>query len=79
MIRSFRDSRTARFAAGDRIREFLGFERQAHRRLRILNDADSIKDLMLLPSNRFEALSGDRKGQYTTAGDFALDFEMEML
>lgn len=65
MIRSFADNRTARFAAGDRIREFQGFERQAQRRLRILNDADSIEDLMLLPSNRFEALSGDRKGQYS--------------
>jgi proteic killer suppression protein len=33
------------------------------RRLAILNDAESIEDLMELPSNRLEALEGDRVGQ----------------
>jgi proteic killer suppression protein len=30
-----------------------------------LKDAVSRNGLMLLPSNRFEALGGDRKGQYS--------------
>ena len=64
MIRSFKDRRTARFAAGERVREFDAFARQAQRRLRILADAARIEDLMLLPSNRFEALRGDRRGQF---------------
>ncbi len=63
MIRSFRDKRTAAFAAGERVREFDAFVRQAQRRLRILDDAERIGDLARLPSNRFERLKGDRTGQ----------------
>jgi proteic killer suppression protein len=33
--------------------------------MQILDSATGIEDLMLLPSNRFEALSGDRKGQHS--------------
>lgn len=60
----FRDKRTERFADGVRVKEFQGFERQAKKRLTILRTAASINDLMLLPSNHFEALRGDRAGQY---------------
>ncbi|HAT50812.1 MAG: type II toxin-antitoxin system RelE/ParE family toxin [Nitrospirae bacterium] len=63
MVKSFRDKHTTLFAAGKRIKQFQAFESQAHRRLRILNDATCIKDLMGLPSNRFESLGGDREGQ----------------
>jgi proteic killer suppression protein len=63
MIKSAADKRTARFLNGELVREFQAFERQAQRRLGILNEATSIEDLMLLSSNRFEALGGDRKGQ----------------
>lgn len=35
------------------------------KRLRILDSATSLQMLAVLPSNRFEALSGDRKGQYS--------------
>lgn len=65
MIRSFRDRRTAEFAAGNRIKAFKSFERQVQKRLRILNDAERIEDLAALPSNRFEALGGDRAGQFS--------------
>lgn len=65
MIKSFADKETRDFFAGKRVRRFAGIERQAARRLQILASADSIEDLMLLPSNRFEALGGDRKGQYS--------------
>lgn len=63
MIHSFRDKRTAAFAAGERVKEFDAFARQAQRRLRILDDAERIGDLARLPSNRFERLKGDRTGQ----------------
>jgi len=31
----------------------------------VLDAADTISALRMLPSNRFEALAGDRKGQYS--------------
>lgn len=61
----FRDKRTARFAEGERVKEFQAFKEQAERRLDILEAAASRNDLMRLPSNRFEALGGDRKGQFS--------------
>jgi proteic killer suppression protein len=61
----YRDKRTERFAASERVKEFQSFKEQAERRLDILEAAVSRKDLMLLPSNRFEALSGNRKGQFS--------------
>ena len=61
----YRDRRTAQFAEGRRIREFQAFERQAYRRLEILDAAPTKEALMRLPSNRFEALGGDRRGQYS--------------
>jgi proteic killer suppression protein len=60
----YRDRRTERFAAGERVREFQAFEQQAKKRLRILLDSVSRNGLMLLPSNHFEALGGDRVGQF---------------
>ena len=65
MIRSFRDRRTADFAAGKRVKAIQAFERQAQKRLRILADAERIEDLATLPSNRFEALGGNRAGQFS--------------
>jgi proteic killer suppression protein len=64
-VRKYRDKRTARFAAGERVNEFQAFARQAYRRLEILEAAPDKRALMMLPSNRFEALIGDRVGQYS--------------
>jgi proteic killer suppression protein len=61
----YRDKRTARFAIGEPVKEFKPFKGQAERRLDILEAAISRNDLMKLPSNRFEALGGDRKGQFS--------------
>jgi len=61
----YRDSRTRRFANGERVREFQAFERQAYRRLEILEASPSKQALMMLPSNHFEALGGERRGQYS--------------
>jgi proteic killer suppression protein len=38
---------------------------QAERRLQILDSATHLQDLAALPSNRLEALKGDRQGQYS--------------
>lgn len=65
MIKSAADKRTAGFLRGERVPVFQAFERQAQRRMRILNDATCIEDLMRLPGNRFEALGGNRRGQYS--------------
>jgi len=65
VIRSYRDRRSERFAEGERIPAFEGFRHQAEKRLRVLEAAVSLRDLAQLRSNRLEALSGDRKGQYS--------------
>jgi toxin HigB-1 len=65
MIRSFKDSRTERLFHGEEVREFQAFARQAEKRLRILDAADTLRALQMLPSNRLEALKGDRLGQYS--------------
>ncbi len=65
MIRSYRDKRTQRFAEGHRVPQFEPFRRQAEKRLRVLEAAVSLLDLRTLPSNRLEALKGDRQGQYS--------------
>jgi proteic killer suppression protein len=40
-------------------------DRSAQLRLDRLDAAVSVKDLAALPGNRFETLSGDRKGRYS--------------
>ncbi len=65
MIKSAADKRTAQFLDGRRVPEFQAFAQQAQRRVWILNEATCIEDLMRLSSNRFEALGGDRNGQYS--------------
>lgn len=65
MIISFRDRRTQRFAAGEHVREFSGFARQAETRLDRLDAAQRLADLGALPGNRLEALKGDGAGQYS--------------
>jgi len=65
MILSYRNRRTEAFADGERVREFSGFERQGWKRLEILDGATSLADLRAIPSNRLEALHGDREGQFS--------------
>ena len=64
-IKSYKDKRTRDFAEGKGVRQFTPFRRQAERRLEVLNAAPDLKALRALRSNRFEALKGDRKGQYS--------------
>ena len=65
MIAGYRDKRTRDFAAGQRVKAFSGIERPARLKLDRLEAATAVKDLAALPGNRFEALAGDRKGQYS--------------
>lgn len=65
MIQGFKDRDTRRFFEGVRIAHFLPFADQASRRLTILDNADDLRDLAGLRSNRLEALRGDRDGQYS--------------
>ena len=53
------------FAAGKREKAFSGFERPVRLKLDRVEAATSLGDLAALPGNRFEALRGDRKGQYS--------------
>jgi proteic killer suppression protein len=65
VILGYRDKRTRDFATGKRVKAFSGFERSARLKLDRLEAAASIRDLAALPGNRFEALAGNRKGQFS--------------
>lgn len=65
VIVSYRDKRTRDFAAGKRVKAFSEFERAARLKLERMEAATSLGDMAALPGNRFEALRGDRKGQYS--------------
>lgn len=65
MIQTFKDRSTERLFHGERVRQFEGFSRQADKRLRLLDAADTLEALRRLPSNRLETLRGDRQGQYS--------------
>lgn len=67
MILSYRDKRTRQFADGHIVKAFQSFARQAEKRLEILDAGPTKETLMMLPSNRFEALVGDRKGNSASA------------
>ncbi|MGA7156626.1 MAG: type II toxin-antitoxin system RelE/ParE family toxin [Acidobacteriaceae bacterium] len=64
MVISYVRGRTADFAAGKPVKAFAGFERTARLKLDRMEAATALSDLAALPGNRFEALHGNRKGQY---------------
>ena len=57
--------RTKDFAAGKRVYQFSGIQRAARLKLDRIEAVVSLSDLAALPGNGFEALKGDRKGQYS--------------
>jgi len=63
MIRSSAFKHTEKLFQGKQVPRFQAFAQQAEKRLQILECATCIEDFMNLPSNRFEALGGNRKGQ----------------
>jgi proteic killer suppression protein len=64
-IRGCKDKNTQRFLAGERVRAFEGFADAAARALTKLQAVAVLADLLSPPSNLFEALEGDRNGQYS--------------
>jgi toxin HigB-1 len=65
MIKSFACKQTERLFQGAYVKQFSGFARQAEKRLRLLDEAENLRELESFPSNRFEKLKGDRKNQYS--------------
>lgn len=66
MIQSFSDSETERVWSGRTSRKLPpDIQATALRKLRILNNAHVLQDLRIPPGNRLEALSGDRRGEYS--------------
>ena len=65
MIQSFKDRKTQQLYEGQRVKSYQGFTDQAIRRLTVLDNAESLRDLAGLTSNRLESLSGDRSGQFS--------------
>jgi proteic killer suppression protein len=64
MIQGFKDRDVKRLYYGEDVKKWAAIRRQAEKRLRVLDAADRLETLMLLPSNRLEALRGNRNGQY---------------
>ena len=65
MIRSFRSSDTERLFRRESVRRFKTIERQALRKLDLLDAAPDLRTLSTLPGNRLEKLKGDREGQHS--------------
>jgi len=65
MIQSFSNKDTAALFDRKFVKRFSAFERQARRKLEIIEAATSLDDLRSPPGNRLEALSGNRKGQHS--------------
>lgn len=65
MIQSFVCKTTAALFAGESPSAFRAFERVAQRKLAMLDAAHALRDLAAPPGNMLEALSGDRRHQYS--------------
>jgi proteic killer suppression protein len=65
VIRSFRCEKTERLFKREPVKDFANIASAALRRLVALHSAQALTDLLIPPSNRLEALSGDRKGQHS--------------
>ena len=65
MIESFRCPDTERLSRRERVARFVNIESAARRRLDALDAAATLRDLLVRPSNRLEALKRDRSGQHS--------------
>jgi proteic killer suppression protein len=66
MIVSFRSAETETIWSGRRSRQLPGdIHAVALRKLRLLNNAKRLDDLLVPPGNRLEALRGNRAGQHS--------------
>ena len=66
MIKSFRDREAERIWRGEVSKKLpRSIQQVARRKLRMLNNAQSLEDLQVPPANRLEALKGDRRGEHS--------------
>ena len=66
MIIAFACKETRKIWMGQSSRKLpQSIQNTARRKLRILNNAQNLKDLRIPPSNRLEPLHGDRSGQHS--------------
>ena len=65
MIRSFKCESTETISKGESAKRFVNIAKVARRKLRQLEIANRLEDLRVPPGNQFEALKGDRSGQYS--------------
>ena len=65
MIKSFNCELTEILSKGQRFRQFANIANVARRKLRQIEIAGRLDDLMVPPGNHLEALKGDRSGQYS--------------
>jgi len=65
MIKSFADKATQQLYEGGSPKRFRHIQAQAERKLQMLDSAHTLDFLKSPPGNRLEALTGDRKGQYS--------------
>jgi proteic killer suppression protein len=66
VIRSFKDKRAESIFRGEFVKGVDGKTQQrAREKLKYLDAAATLRDLVVPPGNQFEALKGDRKGQHS--------------
>ncbi len=66
MIKSFKDNEAERIFRRERSRKLPPeIQQVALRKLRMLNNSQTLNDLRVPPANRLEKLTGDREGQYS--------------
>jgi len=65
VIRSFRCKETEKLFRRQQNRKFGNIGSVARRKLRMLDDAESLEDMAAVPGNRLEPLGGNRKGQHS--------------
>lgn len=65
MIQTFRSRETERLFRREPVARLAQIAAVALRRLAALDAAQDLRDLRIPPGNQLEALSGDRRGQYS--------------
>jgi len=65
VIKSFRSPEAEALFDDRPVARFRAIERPARRKLLYLSQARAIRDLLVPPGNRLEALKGDRRGQHS--------------
>ena len=66
MIRTFRNKHTQAIFKGEFVRTLnRQVQQRAREKLKYLDSAIDLRDLMIPPSNQLEALKGDRQGQHS--------------